>query len=86
MKKGVKKQIVAIVVQTLIFLFALIIMVIGGLRLVQITFFLNQISAALGIKMAYIYLVLPISGCLIMYYSLYFIVKALRSTKSDYKN
>ena len=68
-----KKRTAEVVVNVLIFLFALIIMVVGGIHLVQITFSLNQISAAMGVKMGYIYLVLPLSGFLIMYYCLYFI-------------
>jgi TRAP-type C4-dicarboxylate transport system permease small subunit len=74
---GMKKQIVTISVYGLVLLFALVIMVIGGFRLVQLTFSLNQISAAIGIKMGYIYLVLPISGLLFMYYSFCFIIQAI---------
>ena len=58
-------------------MFAFFIMIIGGIRLVQLTFTLNQISAALGIKMGYVYLVIPLSGLLIIYYSLRFILNAI---------
>jgi TRAP-type C4-dicarboxylate transport system permease small subunit len=44
-------------------------MVIGGFRLVSITLKLNQISAALQIQLGYVYLVLPLSGLLIMFYA-----------------
>jgi TRAP-type C4-dicarboxylate transport system permease small subunit len=48
--------------------FALVVMVVGGGNLVWLTFELNQISAALNIKMAYIYVAIPLSGALITFY------------------
>ncbi|GAH15107.1 unnamed protein product, partial [marine sediment metagenome] len=39
---------------------------------------LEQISAALRIKLGYVYLVLPISGLLIMFYALVFIVGRIK--------
>lgn len=56
-----------------IFVFALFVMVFGGIRLVLITLTLNQISAVLRIKLGYVYMVLPLSGLLLMFYSLLFI-------------
>ncbi|RPG59593.1 MAG: TRAP transporter small permease [Flavobacteriales bacterium TMED235] len=46
----------------------------GGLHLVMITLQLNQISASLKIKIGYIYFILPISGLLMIYYSIYFLL------------
>lgn len=63
---------VEIGIQVFIFLFALLAMVYGGLRLVFITLKLNQVSAALQIPLGYVYLVLPMSGFLIMLYTLAF--------------
>lgn len=60
-------------IQIFIFLFALLAMVYGGFRLVLITLHLNQISAALQIPLGYVYLVLPLSGFLIMFYAVVFI-------------
>ncbi len=57
-------------IQAIVFLFAFFVMVIGGLRLVGITLALNQISAALQIKLGYVYTVLPVSGIIIMFYAL----------------
>ena len=45
--------------------------------MVRLTFALNQISAALGIKMGYVYLVIPLAGALVIYYSAGFIVQAV---------
>lgn len=51
-------------------LFALGVLVIGGGSLVQLTWELKQTTAALGIPMAWVYAVLPLSGVLIVYYSI----------------
>ncbi len=54
---------------SLVLLFALAVMVGGGLRLVQLAFQLQQISAAMGIRMGYVYLALPLSGILMTLFS-----------------
>ena len=74
--KGSKKRMVDTLVNSLVFLFAALVMVAGGVRLVILTFTLNQISPALGIKMGYVYLVIPLSGVLIMLYSVAFVLEA----------
>ncbi len=66
-----------ILIQVFIFLFSLFVMVIGGLRLVSITLTLNQVSAALGVKLGYVYLALPLSGLLIMFYAAVFFIQRI---------
>ena len=44
-------------------------MVVGGFNLVSLTVYLEQISSALQIQLGYIYLAVPISGLLIIFYS-----------------
>jgi TRAP-type C4-dicarboxylate transport system permease small subunit len=68
--KGWIRHVSELAIQILIFGFALLVMVWGGLRLVMITLALNQMSAALRIPLGYVYLVLPLSGFLIMFYAL----------------
>ena len=68
-----KRRLVGILISTIVFLFAFFVLVIGGLRLVNLTFMLHQVSAAIGIPMGYVYIVLPATGFLIMLYSVYFI-------------
>ncbi|MEN8191692.1 MAG: TRAP transporter small permease [Bacteroidota bacterium] len=58
------------VIHTSIFLFALFVLVIGGLNLVSLTLYLEQISAALQIQLGWVYTVVPLSGILIMFYSI----------------
>ena len=73
--QGLRKKVIEIIVYSFVILFAFFIMVVGGLRLVDLTFTLDQTSPALGIRMGYVYLVLPISGFLIIYYSIRFIIR-----------
>lgn len=62
---------VLILVEICIFLFALIVMVIGGFNLVYTTLYLEQLSGTLRIPLGYIYAILPSSGLLIMWMSIY---------------
>ncbi len=64
-----------LIVSVLILLFCLFAMVIGGSRLVYITYALDQYSPALQVPMALVYLVIPISGVLIIYYKVSDIIK-----------
>tara|TARA_B100000941_G_scaffold207367_1_gene151543 strand:- start:2548 stop:3015 length:468 start_codon:yes stop_codon:yes gene_type:complete len=75
--KGKEKTISTLMIYSLIILFSLSVLVIGGSRLVHLTFSLDQISPALGIKMSYIYLVIPLSGILIIIYSIDIIRKII---------
>jgi len=74
---GLRRRVVEIAVYVSVILFAFFVMIVGGLRLVRLTFALNQISAALGIKMGYVYLVIPLAGVLVVYYSAAFIVQVV---------
>jgi len=73
------RDVAELCVQLFIFLFAAFVMVIGGFRLVVITLTLNQISAALRIKLGYIYTVLPLSGLIIMFYAFVFLMEKIRT-------
>ncbi|WP_282080419.1 TRAP transporter small permease [Aquimarina algiphila] len=59
-----------IIVNCIIILFCLLALVIGGSRLVYITYILQQHSSALQIPLAVIYLAIPLSGILIIYYKI----------------
>lgn len=79
---GVRKYLVELLINGVVLLFALFIMVIGGFRLVNLTFTLNQISPAMGIPMGYVYLVLPITGILMMFFSFRSINIAIRHERT----
>ena len=78
----VKKK-VSILIEILIFLFALIVMVIGGSNLVYTTLHLGQLSGTLRIPLGYIYAILPFSGLLIMWFSVYHISKISKNQITD---
>ncbi|MCB4799745.1 TRAP transporter small permease [Neotamlana laminarinivorans] len=59
---------IKLLVYVLIILFALLAMVIGGSRLVYITYILDQFSPALQLPLAVVYAAIPLSGLLIIYY------------------
>ncbi|MEM9985527.1 MAG: TRAP transporter small permease [Bacteroidota bacterium] len=50
--------------------FVIMVMLIGGTRLIYLTFHLEQNSAALRVPMGLVYAVIPLSGLLIVYYKL----------------
>ncbi len=75
---GRQKDMLMVGIYLAIILFSALILVAGGIKLVSLTFTLNQISASLGIKMGYIYLVLPLSGVIMIIYSLDVILDALK--------
>ena len=68
--KGAKKRRLQIIINSLVGLFALFVMVVGGTWLVYTRFFLNVKSAALALPLGYVYLIVPLSGLLIIYYAI----------------
>lgn len=65
-QQRVLQKIIALVV----LLFALVVFVGGGGRLVWVSLQLGQVSAALHWKLGYVYLVLPVTGVLMVFYSI----------------
>lgn len=65
-------------------LFALFVMLIGGLNLIFILLKLGNISPALSIPIGYIYSVIPVSGTLIIYYSLFEMISGRKSNHTKY--
>lgn len=55
-------------INILVIAFSILALIIGGGNLVYVNFELGQSSAALGIPLGYVYLVLPLSGILIIIY------------------
>jgi len=65
-----RKKILEIFISICVVLFALVVLVIGGTWLVYTRFALEVKSAALEIPLGYVYIVLPVSGVLIVYFTL----------------
>jgi len=66
-------------IHTLVFLFALFVMVIGGVILMYTRFVLQVKSAALQLPLGYVYIILPISGLIIMFYEVFHMVEKNKS-------
>jgi len=76
------EQVLAVVVQVVVLLFALTVLVWGGWRASQ-NAWLQELSA-LPFTLGQMYLALPISGALIAFYALYYILKVGSGALSPY--
>jgi len=72
-----------IAIQICILFFAGGVLIGGGLRLVYIQLSLGQTSASLNVPLGYVYLVLPLTGALMAFYSLIHISGHLRKLRAD---
>lgn len=66
-------------IQFIMAIFALVVMIIGGGNLVYITLKLGQISPALLVPLGFVYAIVPISGAIIIFFSIYHIKRTLKS-------
>jgi len=80
------KKKVSILIEIFIFLFALIVMVVGGFNLVYTTLHLEQLSGTLRVPLGYVYIILPFSGLLIMYFSVYHISNIVKHNNQNITN
>lgn len=62
--------------------FAVIVMIVGGIQLVSLIWELKQSSAALGIQIAFIYSVIPLSGAVITLYAVDFALDSIAHHKA----
>ena len=81
--KGRQKVTLNVVIHTLIGLFSLAVLVIGGIQLVYLTYILEQYSSALEISMAIVYISVPLSGVAITIYAVDFILQELGWRESE---
>ena len=68
-----------VIVEIAVLAFAGGVMIVGGLRLVALSFELGQHSAALGVPLGAVYLALPLSGAAIAAYAVAALVDLVRS-------
>ncbi len=80
---GLKKKSLLIFIDLAILAFALFGMVIGGGRLVYISFHLEQVSAAMRLPLGWVYAVVPLSGLLMIHYCCLSLVERVRSGSLD---
>jgi len=67
------------IIQLIMAIFALVVMIIGGGNLVYITLKLGQISPALLVPLGFVYAIVPISGAIIIFFSIYHIKRTFKS-------
>ncbi|MDN3689882.1 TRAP transporter small permease [Cyclobacterium jeungdonense] len=68
--RGEAKRRLLAVISIVIVLFVVPVMIMGGINLVYITYTLEQKSATLQLPLAYVYLMIPFSGFLVLFYQL----------------
>lgn len=81
--KGRQKVKLNVLIHTLIGLFSLAVLVIGGIQLVYLTYILEQYSSALEVSMAVVYIAVPLSGVTITIYAVDFILQELGWRESE---
>ncbi|MCD4710804.1 MAG: TRAP transporter small permease [Bacteroidales bacterium] len=74
-----RQRLLVYIIRSLVFLFALSVMVTGGVILMYTRFVLQVKSAALQLPLGYVYSVLPISGLIIMFYEVLHIIEIKKS-------
>lgn len=70
-----------IIISVLIISFAVSVLVIGGTWLAYTRFYLSVKSAAMGLPLGVVYLVLPISGSLITYFDIDFMINLIKENR-----
>ena len=66
---GTSAQILKLFTVSVVMIFAILVLVIGGGSLVMLTWELKQHSAVLGLPISFVYSVIPVSGVLICFYA-----------------
>ncbi len=79
--KGKSSIMLSIFSELMVLSFALIVLVYGGTQITKLT--AMQITASLGINMSYIYVIVPISGVLIVLYNIINIYESILELKSQ---
>lgn len=81
---GKRKLLVEIFIQIAITAFAVIVLIYGGSVLTIQTLAAGQLTPALGIEMGYIYFCLPITGILMVIYSIYFMLLLVTKKQNSF--
>ena len=76
-----RQALFSVIINLLILLFAGAVIVTGGVKLIAKTLSTAQVSAAMQIPMGYVYLILPLTGIMMMFYALCFISNGLKNIK-----
>lgn len=80
---GIKRRISNIIINVCICGFSSGVLVWGGYSLFAKVYESGQVSPAMQIPMAYVYVILPISGVIMVYYSALFIIDAITGSDDE---
>jgi len=78
-----RRKFLEVFISICIVLFSFSVLVVGGSWLMYTRFALDVKSAALEIPLGYVYIVLPISGLLIVYFTIDNVIQFLKANKED---
>lgn len=84
--KPTKQYYLQLFIFAIVFLFAFVVMFIGGCWLVYTRIYLQVTSAALQVNLGYVYMVLPLSGLLSAYYAVDNAIKLIRTFNQTTEN
>lgn len=77
------RKLMAVVSHLVVLFFAVSIFVVGGWRVVSDALILEQMTPALGWKMGYVYMVLPIAGVFMVLYTIENLIETLYTPVED---
>jgi len=78
-----RRKFLEIFISICIVVFSLTVLVVGGIWLVYTRFALDVKSAALEIPLGYVYIVLPVSGLLIIFFTIDNVIQFLKAHKEN---
>ncbi|KKY73717.1 TRAP transporter small permease [Klebsiella michiganensis] len=76
-----RQALLSVIINLLIFIFVGSVIVTGGVKLIEKTLSTSQVSAAMQIPMGYVYLILPLTGLIMMFYAVCFVSNGLKNMK-----
>lgn len=79
--EGKKRMVLEVVIELLIIAFAVIVLVFGGISIMNLT--MTQVTASLGIQMGIVYTVVPLTGVLIVIYGVLNVIDLIRGEENQ---
>lgn len=79
--EGKKRMALEVVIELLIIAFAVIVLVFGGISIMNLT--MTQVTASLGIQMGIVYTVVPLTGVLIVIYGVLNVIDLIRGEENQ---
>jgi TRAP-type C4-dicarboxylate transport system permease small subunit len=74
-----RQKVLSIIIHSVILGFSATVLLIGGAWLVYTRFYLDVKSAALQVPLGYVYIVLPLSGLIIIFYSIHHLIDVIKN-------